>query len=119
MKTAAQHIEYIRSKPHHVRKRIVFVASSVITGFIAFIWIVTGLVTDSFAVKQSSFADATGGSDTGVAVVQVNANRQGLAAVGAAVIPQSTNSAPAQIEVVNSVPVVSPIDQSNKTVIPF
>ena len=66
MKILLKHIDRIKEKPHHVRKQVAFAAAGTITALIAISWVATSLATGAFALKDTSFADATGGS-TGLA----------------------------------------------------
>lgn len=113
MKTVFEHIEYMKEKPHHVRKRFAFAVAAGTSVFIAFVWFVGSVAVGEFALKDTSFADQAGAPPVEV----VNADGSNLA--GAAAALQSAK-APAHIEIVDTASssrsVGKPIEQ---TTIPF
>lgn len=113
MKTVFEHIEHIKGKPHHIRKRVAFSVAGVVTGFVALIWIVGSLGTGSFALGNASFADSAG--QVPVQIVD-RADINGLAGVAATV---SDENIPAHIEIVDTTPTASKQKQVEQTTLPF
>ena len=116
MKTIADHIEYIKGKPHHVRKQVTFTLAAIGSGLIGFIWLVGNLATGSFAIQGSDFAMSLNQGNT--VATTTSAVAQGLAGVNAAAILQKENT-PAHIEIVDSVVAVPEKKQIEQTTIPF
>ena len=78
MKTLTDHIEYIKGKPHHVRRSVAFGVSGAFTAFVGLVWISGNLISGAFYVQGSSFAES---NTTGVQVAAPsNANVAGAAA---------------------------------------
>ena len=121
MKTVFDHIEHIKGKPHHIRKRVAFTAAAGVTALIALVWLVGSVTSGAFAIQGSTFADSTQqqpvvtttatGADTGTG------DTSGLAGAAAALPSVSTN-APASIEIVD-VASATPPAQTQQTIIPF
>ncbi len=116
MKTVFEHIEHVKGKPHHIRKRVAFAAAGSITAVIALVWLAGSLATGAFAIKGSSFADSTGQSPAPVAGADTAS--AGLAGAAAA-LPSVAASAPAHIEIVDTAVASSSKRQAEQTVIPF
>jgi hypothetical protein len=117
MKTISDHIQHVKGKPHHVRRRVAFSAAMTGTALVALVWLVGSLGTGSFALKETSFADSSQG--TGVVVAGGDgSSAEGLAGVGAAVASDNTN-APARIEIVNVATSTSSGMKAEQTTIPF
>ena len=114
MKTVFEHIEYVKRKPHHVRKRIAFATATGCTAFIAFVWLAGSLWTGTFALKNSSFAESAGQSPTPATVY--DSGKSGLAGAAAA-LPAAAN-APAHIEIVDTAS-STPEKKAEQTIIPF
>lgn len=118
MKTPTEHIEHLRSKPHHVRRRIAFTAAFSGAAMIAVVWFVGTTSAGIFALRGSTFADTqgrdtleTGGSDSG--------NQTYVAGAAAAPAVQDTN-APARIIIVDDRTATSSGNkQTEATVLPF
>lgn len=111
MKTLFEHIEHIKTKPHHVRKRFVFGLAGGISGLVGLIWLGTSLAMGSFAIQGSNFAESTGAA----AVEQVPNDASQLAGAAAA----GEMGGPARIQIVTvstSSPAGAPTEE---TVIPF
>lgn len=118
MKTVFEHIEHVKGKPHHIRKRVAFTAAATVTGVIAFVWLVGSFSLGAFALKNNSFADSTGQSPVLTTDNNdVNSNLTGTAAVTAAVVQGA--SAPARIEIVDTTSTVSGQKKAEQTTIPF
>jgi len=115
MKKIIEHIEYVKGKPHHVRRQIAFGTATVVSALIAFVWLAGNYASGTFALHDSSFADATGQGST--LQVAGGVTGQGLAGVGAASALESSQDAPAHIEIVDTTP--APKKQSEQTVLPF
>ncbi|MDO8593335.1 MAG: hypothetical protein Q7R59_00305 [bacterium] len=115
MKTIFEHIEHVKGKPHHIRRRVAFGTATAITAIIALVWLAGSLGTGAFALKTTSFADITGGE--GTLIVSGNDNEQ-LAGVGAAsILPNAPE--PARIEIIDAVTPESSAKKAEQTVIPF
>ncbi len=112
MKTIFQHIEHVRGKPHHIRKRVAFATAAGVTAVIAFVWLAGSLTTGAFAIQGSTFADSTGQGAT----VTAAGNTSGLAGAAAA-LPSADANAPAHIEIVD-VASATPA-KPEQTTIPF
>jgi len=117
MKKIIEHIEYVKGKPHHVRRQIAFGAATVMSALIAFVWLAGNYASGTFALRDSSFADATGQGAT-VQVANGGVNSQNLAGVGAASALESSQDTPAHIEIVDTTPAASK-KQSEQTILPF
>ena len=111
MKTIFDHIERIKQKPHHIRKRIAFGTAAAGTAVIALVWLVGNLSLGTFALKESSFADAvgTGGIE---ATGDVSQNLAGAAAA------LQDEDAP-RIEIVDTSPSTQAAPKEEPTTIPF
>ena len=109
MKTVFEHIEHVKGKPHHIRKKVALTAATVITAVIALIWLVGSLSVGTFALKESSFADATRAID-----VPNTADSASNLAGAAAVLNDET---PVRIEIVDTSPPRQ--KKPEPTVIPF
>ncbi|MDP2654958.1 MAG: hypothetical protein Q8P17_00085 [bacterium] len=114
MKTIFEHINRVKSKPHHIRRRVAFSAAAVGTAVIALVWLVGSLGTGAFALKSSSFAD-NAGEET---IVSENGDSKDLSGV-AAVLQSAPASEPARIEIVDSAKPESSSNKTEQTVIPF
>ncbi len=116
MKTVSQHIEHIKSKPHHVRKRVAFGAAAVGTSVIALVWLVSSLGSGVFALKDTSFAQSTGQEN----MLATEGNSAVGAVAGAAAAPalESAN-APARIEVIDTASSTRQSKKAEQTTIPF
>lgn len=114
MKSLFDHIEHIKGKPHHVRKQVAFVVAGGGTALIAFVWLVGGIALGTFAIKGTSFADATGNAS--VVVTDDTRANDGFAGAAAA-LPRT--QAPARIEIVDTTPSTSVRSQAERTTIPF
>jgi hypothetical protein len=115
MKTIFEHIEYAKSKPHHIRKRIAFTAAATITAVVALVWFFGTLSSGAFAIQGSTFAESTGAEPT-VVNNPGSSNAEGVAGAAAALPDEN---APAHIEIINSSPATSSENQAEQTTIPF
>lgn len=116
MRNIIEHIEYVNGKPHHIRKQIAFGTATVVSGLIAFVWLVGNYASGTFALRGSSFADAAGQGAT-VQVANGGVNNQNLAGVGAASAFESSQDAPAHIEIIDTTPTTK--KQPEQTILPF
>jgi hypothetical protein len=114
MKTISDHIRHVHSKPHHVRRKVAFTAATTTTALVAAVWLIGSLAGGSFALPDTSFADAAGQTE-GVIVVNESGDAQ---VAGAAAAPAVRDEdAPAHIEIVDVTPAASP--KAEQTTIPF
>lgn len=114
MKNLFEHIEHVKTKPHHIRKQVAFTMAGGVTGIIALVWLSVSLSANAFAIQGSNFADATQQDELLVAS-STDASTTGLAGAAAA-LPDT--SGPARIEIVN-VATSAPATHASATVIPF
>jgi hypothetical protein len=114
MKTIFDHIEYVRGKPHHVRKRVAFATAAGITAVIALVWFIGSLSLGAFAISGSSFADSTGQSPA--VTTDNNTGDTGIAGAAAA-LPSATT--PAHIEIIDAASSTSGQSKAEQTIIPF
>lgn len=86
--------------------------------FIAFVWFVGSLVTGSFAVSGTSFADAgvQGNIETTSGGNGSDSASSGIAGVAAAL---QNENAPAHIEIVDTSASTRPARKAEQTTIPF
>ncbi len=117
MKTIFDHIERVKGKPHHVRKRVAFASAAAITALVAAVWFVGSVSSGAFSIQGSSFASSVGQGGV-VSSSGGTEGNQGLAGVSAAsAISQSPNT-PAYIEIVDA-PSATIRKQAEQTTIPF
>lgn len=116
MKSVFEHIEYVKGKPHHVRRRVALSAAALGSAFIAVIWFVVNSVTGGFAIQGSSFAMNTENQ----AVATTSAADDSQLAGAAAALPDTgaAASAPAHIEIVDTTPPPTQ-KKTDQTVLPF
>ena len=108
-----RHIENVKGKPHHVRKQVAFTSAAGIALFIGLVWFAYSAQTGVFAIKGSSFADATKATDPTYVDAQGGSN-DGLAGAAAAV---QDDSGAVRLNVVDKTP-PKPV-QMEQTTIPF
>ena len=114
MKNIFDHIERIKEKPHHVRKRIAFGTATALSAFIALVWFTGSIATGAFAIQNPPIAADAAQADA-VATTSASGD-QGLAGAAAAV--QDTN-APAHIEIVDTSVAAPTKTTSAPTILPF
>lgn len=114
MKTILHHIERVKGKPHHIRKRIAFSIAAGGAGLVALVWLAASLGTGAFAIRGASFADAALG-ESAVATGAVS-DSQNLAGAAAAL---EDAAGPARIEIVDTAPTTATKKQAERTTIPF
>ena len=117
MKKILEHIEYVKGKPHHVRKQVAFGAAAIMSALIAFVWLAGNYASGTFALRDTSFASATGQGDV-IRAEQGDASTQGLAGVGAAAALENAKDAPAHIGIIDTAPAM-PKKQPEQTILPF
>ena len=113
MKTIFEHIEHIKTKPHHIRKQMAFSIAGGVTALVALVWLVGSLSLGVFALSGSSFADSAG---EGSAIVTSGPGTSNVAGAAAAV-PEV--NAPARIEIVDSPASTVNQKKAEPTIIPF
>lgn len=114
MKTFVEHVEHIKGKPHHVRKRFAHGAAAVITGLIALVWLGSSLAFGRFALPSTSFADSTN-SNSVIATGDVSTPDTGFAGVASAFSDPQL----AKIQIVTVATSSTVAKQTEQTVIPF
>ena len=114
MKTIFDHIEYVKGKPHHVRKQVAFGVAGGISTLIALVWLVGSFSTGAFAIQGSNFAMSTNQENT-VATTSAFGS-QGLAGVGAAAALK--DNTPAHIQIVETAPAAKVV-KPDPTILPF
>jgi hypothetical protein len=112
------HIERLRAKPEHIRKRIAIGTSVGVTAVVALVWLTTLVTSGTLALNLVSpggnIAEGGSGNVQGaVAETQTNFS-QLLGAVGAI----SSSSTDPNLIIVDQAPTTTPAN-SNPTVIPF
>ena len=115
MKTIIDHVEYVRSKPHSVRRRVAFGVSTGVSALIALVWLASNLATNAFAIQGANFAMSTGEGAT-VATTSALGAPSGLAGAAAAL---DDENAPAHINVVDVTPPAVKKTPSDQTILPF
>ncbi|MFZ2167360.1 MAG: hypothetical protein WAV50_00650 [Minisyncoccia bacterium] len=115
MKKIIEHIEHVKGKPHHIRRRFALGAALGTSGFIALVWLTGSLATGAFAIQGADFSMSTGQNGLVVATTSVSDN-SGLA--GAAAGIQSSDG-PARIEIVDTSSPAASKKQSEQTILPF
>lgn len=115
MKTIFQHIEYVKGKPHHVRKQVALATATGITAVVALVWFFGTLSSGTFAIQGSSFADSTSGDSSAV----TGTNGSSDSAIAGAAAAVEDQSAPAHIEIVDTSSSTSSEKKVEPTVIPF
>ncbi|HEX5774828.1 MAG TPA: hypothetical protein VFY28_02615 [Candidatus Paceibacterota bacterium] len=94
MANLSEHLERVRSKPHHERRRIAFVASALITGTVALGWM--GALASSNTLAIAAPGEGTG-MHADLASTKTNFSEL-LGAAGAAI---GATSSPAAVVVVD------------------
>ncbi len=114
MKNIFDHIEYIKGKPHHVRKQIAFGTATALSALIALVWFAGSIATGTFAIRDTSFAANT--AQAGMVATTSVSGDQGLAGAASAV---QDASAPAHIEIVDTSATAPAKAQPTPTILPF
>ena len=118
MKNIFEHIEQVKGKPHHIRKRVAFTVAAAGTAIVALVWLVGSLSLGAFAIQGNSFAESTGQES----VIATDSNNDSFPANGgiagaAAALPSA--NAPARIEIINAASSNSGQKKTERTIIPF
>ncbi|MGD0328776.1 MAG: hypothetical protein ABSB00_03700 [Minisyncoccia bacterium] len=113
MKTIFEHIKNAKEKPHHIRKRIAFAATTGITALIALVWLVGSFSSGAFAIRGSTFAESTESSP----VITTTENQNQNIAGAAAALPSANT--PAHIEIITTAASTSESNKAEQTTIPF
>lgn len=114
MKSLTEHIEHVKTKPHHVRKRVAFGVAGGVTGLIGLVWLAGSLSFGLFAIKDHNFAESTG-----AVPVITTSNAPDTSKLAGAASAFTTGSQTAHIEIVDTTPSVTPNKKAEQTVIPF
>jgi hypothetical protein len=114
MRKVAEHIEYIKGKPHHVRKRVAYATAAGGAGIIGLIWFVGNLSFGTFAIPSNSFADTADMQSSVIA----NGNDEAPTGLAGAAAALRGDSEPARIEIVDA-PFPNSKKQAEQTTIPF
>lgn len=125
MRGIAWHLDNVRGKPHHVRRRVAYLAAGSLTAVIALAWLGLSLATGAFALKGSNFAqmtgaepaDATAGVDAGAGTANANT----AAVAGADTAAPASSAGPARVEVIPAASAAQddPSAQNAQNIIPF
>ena len=108
MRTISDHIERVKSQPHHVRERVAFGLAGLVTAIIGIVWLGVSLASGSFAIAGNGFAQATGAApftingQPATGLPAQAGDTSGLAGAGAALSPGDATgtNAPAYIDVI-------------------
>ena len=121
MKTLSEHVEHLRGKPHHVRKRIAFGFALAASGLLAAGWFAVNLSEGTFAIQGNNFATSMAAAQVGVATTSADgsAGPSGTGLAGAAAATQGGTAGPASIEIVDTSASSSAPSQPDQTTIPF
>lgn len=114
MKTIFDHIEHVKGKPHHVRKRVAFGAAAGGTALIALAWFAQSISSSAFALKDTSFADSV--QQESAAMPAAGRGSQNVAGAAAAL---QDASAPAYIEIIDTASSTKKAKTVERTTIPF
>ncbi len=112
MRNIFDHIEHIKTKPHHVRKRVAFSLAGTGAGLIAFVWLGSSLSTGAFALRSPAFTGTVTGS-------VITVNQDGTRSIAGAAAALSEISSKPHIEIVNIATSTAVIHKSEATTIPF
>jgi len=115
MKTVFEHVDHLKTKPHHVRKKVAFGIAGGVTGLVTVLWLGVSLSTNAFAIQGSSFAESTAQGPK----VQTVTENPGQNLAGAAAAVQKDTSGPARIEIVNIAATSTPAVHAEQTTISF
>jgi len=118
MRTISDHIEHVKTQPHHVRERVAFGLAVLMAGLIGIVWLGVSLASGSFAIAGNGFAQATGAAPFTVNGQPALGDTSGLAGAGAALPP---GDASAHIDVIQDDMGAAPkgTASANQTIIPF
>jgi hypothetical protein len=116
MKNVFEHIEHVRTRPHHIRRKVAFSAAGGITALVGLIWLSASLGTGVFAIAGSSFADQT--KQSALVTSGANDSNGGLAGAAAA-LPYTQASAPAHIEIIDTSTSTTVGKKAEQTTLPF
>ena len=111
MKSLNDYIEYVKGQPHHVRRSVAFGSAGGIAGLVGIVWLSGSLLTGSFHIQGTSFADA------GNAGAQVAAPSDSGVAGAAASFASAEQKA--RIEIVDTSSSTAAAQTPEPTIIPF
>ncbi len=116
MKTIFAHIEQVKGKPHHIRKKIAFTVAASCATLVGLVWFISNVSLGVFTIQGSSFAESTG--QTGVIATGVGENgSSNLAAVAA--MPSENANTSVHIEIIDAASSTVGQAGAEQTVIPF
>lgn len=123
MKTIFDHLEHVKGKPHHVRKRVAFGVAAGGTALVALVWLTSSLSTGTFAIHATSFAESARQTPAIVTSDAAGSGNRNLAGAAAA-LPAGEQgaagaAAPAHIEIVDTASSTPSAKQAEATTIPF
>jgi hypothetical protein len=101
MMSLTHHIKRVHAQPHHIRRQIAFTLASGLTVLIAFVWLVGSVATGSFAIKNSSFAEASSVVSEQLSKTSAPGGVTGLLGSVSAAFTGAT-TAPAHIQIVDA-----------------
>lgn len=114
MQALFRHIDRVKEKPHHVRRKVALATASGITAFIAVAWFAYSLSVGGFAIQGATFADSVGASGSTVTA----GGSEGLA--GAAAAPSwGTPKEEPRIEIIDPKTSQTKRSAPEPTIIPF
>jgi hypothetical protein len=111
MQKVIHHVERIKAKPHHIRKKVAFSIAAGVAGLVAFVWLSASLATGAFAIQGSNFAQSVGGGATVETVEQGTSQLAGAAA--------ALDRSEPRIQIVSVTPTTTPAAKNEETTIPF
>jgi hypothetical protein len=120
MMLLADHIENVRAQPEHIRRQIALTIAVVLTAIVALLWFGMSLASGAFALKSTSFAEATSGVEAQPASPSSGSVSRLFGAVGAAF--GGAPSGPARVEVIQAKPDTTRKSDASiveSTVLPF
>lgn len=117
MKGIRHHVEKVRAKPHHVRKRVTLVAAGAIAGLIGAGWFGGSLAVGAFELHPTSFEQALAPQQPSFATT-TTADSSNLAGAAAA-FSQQQQSEPAHIVIISAPATTTAAATTTQTTIPF
>ena len=112
MQSVVNHIEQLKGKPYHHRKRITYLYAGIGAGAIGLVWLIASLATGAFLIHDSLLTRDSSGE--GTAVIEAN---QRIAGAAAALTTDA--GAPAELKIIDTKPTSARTKQPEHTVMPF
>ncbi len=116
MKTVFDHIERVKGKPYHIRKKIAFTAAASCATLVGLVWFIGNISFGAFTIQGSSFAESVG--QAGVITTSGSSEPSNLAGAAAA-LPSKNTNAPAHIEIIDTASSTVGQAGAEQTTIPF